>query len=219
MIMSVCMLSRFSCVWLLVTLWTVDHQALCPRDSPNNYSPGLGCHGFLQGIFLTQGSNLCLLSFLHLQVGSLPLAPPGILSNCEDRTIAKVLILIQEVWGEAWDPEFLTSFRVMLLLLGWPAFSAAKLKDPVLALWLSSSQLLRSLGDPLAMQWPCHPLSWPYFGCWDPDSLLEWLWALIQDLHGPHFLNILPRVYCATQMLTFKALSLSLGVHGRHRGN
>ena len=25
----------------------------------------MGCHALLQGIFLTQGSNLCLLSFLH----------------------------------------------------------------------------------------------------------------------------------------------------------
>ena len=32
---------------------------------------------FSRGIFPTQGSNLCLLCPLHLQVGSLPLAPPG----------------------------------------------------------------------------------------------------------------------------------------------
>ena len=31
----------------------------------------------LQGIFLTQGSNPCLLHLLHWQVGSLQLAPPG----------------------------------------------------------------------------------------------------------------------------------------------
>ena len=35
------------------------------------------CHALLQGIFPTQGSNPCLLHFLHLQAGSLPLAPPG----------------------------------------------------------------------------------------------------------------------------------------------
>ena len=38
---------------------------------------GVGCHALLQGIFPTQGSNLCLLGLLHWQVGSLPLAPPG----------------------------------------------------------------------------------------------------------------------------------------------
>ena len=37
----------------------------------------MGCHAYLQGIFLIQGSNLCLLSLLHWQVGSLPLVPPG----------------------------------------------------------------------------------------------------------------------------------------------
>ena len=37
----------------------------------------MGCHALLQEIFPTQGSNLCLLCLLHLQVGSLPLAPLG----------------------------------------------------------------------------------------------------------------------------------------------
>ena len=34
-------------------------------------------HAFLQGIFLTQGWNPGLLSLLHWQASSLPLAPPG----------------------------------------------------------------------------------------------------------------------------------------------
>ena len=37
----------------------------------------VGFHFLLQGIFPTQGSSLHLLSLLHRQVGSLPLAPPG----------------------------------------------------------------------------------------------------------------------------------------------
>ena len=45
-------------------------------DSPGK-NIGVGCHALLQGIFLTQGSNQCLLSLLHWQAGSLPLAPPG----------------------------------------------------------------------------------------------------------------------------------------------
>ena len=40
--------------------WTVTHQApLCPWDSPGK-NTGVGCHFLLQGIFLTQGSNLGL---------------------------------------------------------------------------------------------------------------------------------------------------------------
>ena len=38
---------------------------------------GVGCHALLQGIFLTQGSNLCFLHLLRWQACSLPLAPPG----------------------------------------------------------------------------------------------------------------------------------------------
>ena len=38
---------------------------------------GVSCHPLLQGIFLTQGSNPCLVHLLHWQAGSSPLAPPG----------------------------------------------------------------------------------------------------------------------------------------------
>ena len=37
----------------------------------------VGCCALLQGIFPTQGSNLCLLCLLHWQTGSLPLVLPG----------------------------------------------------------------------------------------------------------------------------------------------
>ena len=51
-------------------------RLLCPQDSPGK-NTGVSCHALLQGIFLTQGQNLNLLSLLYWQVGSLPLAPPG----------------------------------------------------------------------------------------------------------------------------------------------
>ena len=38
-------------------------RILCSWDSPGK-NTGVGCHALLQGIFLTQGSNLCL---LHLR--------------------------------------------------------------------------------------------------------------------------------------------------------
>ena len=49
---------------------------LCSWDFPGKNN-GVGCCAFLQGIFPTQGSNLCLLHLLGLQVDSLPLGPPG----------------------------------------------------------------------------------------------------------------------------------------------
>ena len=49
---------------------------LCPWDSPGK-NTGVGCRALLQGIFLTQGSNPCLLHLLPGRVHSLPLAPPG----------------------------------------------------------------------------------------------------------------------------------------------
>ena len=53
-------------------------RLLCPWDFPGN-NTGVGCHFLLLGIFLTQGSNLCLLlwqvedSLLLSHLGSPPL--------------------------------------------------------------------------------------------------------------------------------------------------
>ena len=51
-------------------------RLLCQWDSPGKCT-GVGCHALLQGIFPTQGSNLCLFCLLHWQAGSLPLVKPG----------------------------------------------------------------------------------------------------------------------------------------------
>ena len=73
--MLLLLLSHFSCVRLIATLWTIAHQAPHPWDSPSKNN-GVGCHSLLQGIFPTQGSNPHLLCLLHWQTGSLPLALP-----------------------------------------------------------------------------------------------------------------------------------------------
>ena len=51
-------------------------QAPLSRDFPGK-NTAVDCCALLQGIFLTQGSNPCLLRLLHWQTCSLPLAPPG----------------------------------------------------------------------------------------------------------------------------------------------
>ena len=59
-----------SCVWIFLTPWTVAHQAPLSMGDSVQYSPskntGVGCNFLLQGIFLAQGLNLCLLHLLHL---------------------------------------------------------------------------------------------------------------------------------------------------------
>ena len=55
-------------------------------DSPGK-NTGVDCLALLQGIFPTQGSNLCLFYFLHWQAGSLLLAPPRKYNNPELSTI------------------------------------------------------------------------------------------------------------------------------------
>ena len=73
---SVCPSDFLSVILLCVTLWTVNHQAPYPWDSPGK-SIGVGCCAFFQGIFLTLRSNPCLLCLLHWQAGSSPLTPHG----------------------------------------------------------------------------------------------------------------------------------------------
>ena len=58
--LRVCMLSHFSHLWLFATLGLQATRLLCPCDSPGK-NTGVGCHALLQEIFLTQGSNPCLL--------------------------------------------------------------------------------------------------------------------------------------------------------------
>ena len=48
----------------------------CPWNSPGK-NTGVGCCALLQGIFWTQGSNHISYAYLHWQVSSLPLVPPG----------------------------------------------------------------------------------------------------------------------------------------------
>ena len=59
-----------NCVWLFATPWTVAHQV--PLDFPGK-NTRMSCCFLLQGIFPTQGSNVCL---LHWQAASLPLSHP-----------------------------------------------------------------------------------------------------------------------------------------------
>ena len=81
---TVCSLSTFQVrvhakslrpIWLLATL--MDFSP--PGSSVDGFSRqeyGVDCHFLLQGIFKSQGSNLCLLCLLYWQADS-PLAPPG----------------------------------------------------------------------------------------------------------------------------------------------
>ena len=65
-----------SCIWLFATPWTVACKApLSMGFSRQKYWSG--SHFLLQGIFPTQGLNLCPLRLLYWQVGSLPLCHPG----------------------------------------------------------------------------------------------------------------------------------------------
>ena len=62
----------------LATLWILAHRLLCPWDSPGK-NTGVGYRALLQGIFLTQELNPCLLHcrqiFYQLSYKGSPLEP------------------------------------------------------------------------------------------------------------------------------------------------
>ena len=138
-----CVLSRFSRVWLFATQWTVA----CPGSSVHADSPskntGVGCHGLLQGIFLTQGLNPHLLHLLHWHMSSLALVPPGkpsVVLTCF--RIWYVTLSCSQVWDWAWSSgEVLVSIWWHLLLCvlapadslailcGYPVFGCFLLLD------------------------------------------------------------------------------------------
>ena len=62
----VCVKSPQSCPTLLQPYGLSLARLFCPGDSPGK-NTGVGCSAFLQGIFLTQGSNLCFLCLLCWQ--------------------------------------------------------------------------------------------------------------------------------------------------------
>ena len=67
---------------LSATPWTVTHRLLCPLDSLGK-NTRVGCHFLLQGIFLTQRSNLRLLYPLHLCISRQILANLSYLRSAE----------------------------------------------------------------------------------------------------------------------------------------
>ena len=72
----VCVLSDSVISDSLRTLGLEPARLPCPWNFPGKNTGG-GCHFFLEGIFLTQGLNLCCFHLLHWQVDSLPLVPSG----------------------------------------------------------------------------------------------------------------------------------------------
>ena len=83
-------------------------RLLSPWDSPGK-NTGVGCHAFLQGIFLTQQPNLHLLNFLHWQVSSLPLVPP-----VKSKLTAILLKIFQKMADEGTLPKSLYEANITL---------------------------------------------------------------------------------------------------------
>ena len=90
------------------SLWPHGLYSL-PGSSVHGDSPGkntrVGCHALLQGIFLTQGFNPCLLCILYWQEGSLPLTAPGKPHKCQCCYCCYVASVVSDsVWPHRRQP-------------------------------------------------------------------------------------------------------------------
>ena len=90
-LMRVSVLSHFSCVRLCVTLWTAAGQAPLSRGF-SRQEDWSGLPSSTPGILVTHGANPpSLMSILHWQEGSSPLAPPGKPPNPQEKKKVKSL--------------------------------------------------------------------------------------------------------------------------------
>ena len=101
--MHACMLSHFSCVWLLVTLWTGAHQApLSMRFSRQEYQSGFPC--LPAGDLPDPGIEPRLLCLIHWQMGSL-LVTPGNHAHTHTHTHTNthngILLSCKKEWNSA----------------------------------------------------------------------------------------------------------------------
>ena len=146
-------LSCFSCVQLFGTCSLADfsvHGILQARI--------LEWFALLQGIFLTQGSNLCLSCLLHWQASSLQV-PPG-------RPLLSLYISINEnVWTLYIWWDFVVFFFPFFFLLGsWsqPGFLQVNTSD---------SELMFQSSFVLEIEWQ-EPFVWALRG-----GVVSWPWA------------------------------------------
>ena len=127
-ISDTCMLNHFSHVWLCNSV-DCRPPGSCPWNSPGK-DTGMGGCALLQGIFLTQGWNLCLLCLLHWEVGSLPLAhislPPGKPIVCRNFCSHRLNYVLTQ------EPEGLVSLVKSLTHLRGPSSSADLPNHPLI---------------------------------------------------------------------------------------
>ena len=89
-----------------VTSWTVALQVRLSMGL-SKQNTGVGCRFLLQGIFLTQGSNLHLLDLQHWQADSLPLSFLGSLgSTTASNYDSRAFNVLADFWFASWRAVF-----------------------------------------------------------------------------------------------------------------
>ena len=103
-------------VQLFVTLQAIAHQApLSMGFSRQEY--WLSCHALLQGIFLTQGLDLCLLQFLHCRQSLYHWATMEVFFTLHPTAV--LLLLPSVIWNDhLLPPPFPPTYQRQ-----WPTFS------------------------------------------------------------------------------------------------
>ena len=121
--LPVCVLSRFSHVWLSATLWTAACRLLCPWDSPGK-STVAGCHFLLRKSSQPRDRTCVSYVYLYWQAGSLPLAPPGKplgevqFNSVQFSSVAQSCQLLATPWTAARQaPLSITNSRSLLKLV------------------------------------------------------------------------------------------------------
>ena len=137
----------------------------------------MGYHALLQGIFLTQGSNLHLLCLLHWQAGSLPLTPTGNLHSNPFSTVQSSSVQFsRSVVSNSLCPQGLQHVRFPCQITNsWSLLKLMSLESV-----MPSNYLI--LCCPLLLL----PLIFPSFRVFSNESVLCIRWSKYCQLQSQH---------------------------------
>ena len=130
--------TKWACVGWSFVSHSLQHRGLypsrffCPWNFPGK-NTGVGCYFLPQGIFLTQGSNLCPLCCLPWQGDSLPLCHSGSLLHERSESGVKSLSrvrLFATPWTVAYQVPLSTRFSRQEYWSGLPLPSPGDLPNP-----------------------------------------------------------------------------------------
>ena len=150
---------------------------------------GVGCHSLLQGIFLTQGSNLHLLHWLNQQNAvqmTLAYVDPSIkVGNIQVSHFFKPWVALKKIWPSCWRDHMPHGEKVQSIQISMGNLQIISVLFPSWSRACSVTQLCPTLLQPHGL---CSPPGFSVHGI-SQARILEWvalLWWIFLTRYWTH---------------------------------